>query len=63
MILKVFDVIKTQGIEELTSKVLSLMLYEFIDKMIQALTTPILNKKLKGDFNIFAKNKHHKFSM
>jgi hypothetical protein len=34
MILKVFDVIKTQGIEELTSKVLSLMLYEFIDKMI-----------------------------
>ncbi len=63
MILKVFDVIKTHEIEELTGEVLSLMLYGFIDKMKQALTTPILNNELKGDFNIFAKDKHRKFSM
>jgi hypothetical protein len=33
MILKVFDVIKTHEIKELTGEVLSLMLYGFIDKM------------------------------
>jgi hypothetical protein len=27
-----------------------------------ALTTPILNKELKGYFNIFARDKHHKLA-
>jgi hypothetical protein len=63
VILKVCDAIKTHEIEELNGKALNFMLYKFIDKMKWDLTTPILNMELKGDFNIFAKNKHHKFNM